>query len=83
VRVAVEGVLDDADLGALGEELIVDYETARLDVAGQVVGNRGEDAHGFVDAGLEVGAGIEGWAETDLEYAGEGGADFGCQALEG
>ena len=56
VGVAVEGVLDDADLGGFGEVLVVDREAARLDVARQVVGDRGEDAHGFVDAGAEVGA---------------------------
>ena len=56
VGVAVEGVLYDADLGGFGEVLVVDREAARLDVARQVVGDRGEDAHGFVDAGAEVGA---------------------------
>jgi len=56
VRVVGERVVDDADLGAFGEELIVDCDAAWLDVAGQVVGDRREDAHGFIDAGPEVGA---------------------------
>lgn len=75
-RVVVDGVVRDADDGALGDAVPVDGDAAREDLAREDAADRGREAHGFVDAGAEVGAGAEGGALDDLFGVGELGADF-------
>jgi len=80
VGVAEESIVDDADVGVFGDEVVVDCDSAWEDVAGQVVGDGRVETHRFLDAGFEVGAGFKGWAVADVGEGAESVADFGCQA---
>ena len=76
VLVVVDGVVRDADDGALGDEVAVDGHAPGLDLAGQDAADRGGQAHGLVDAGAQVVARVEGGALDNVLDVVEGGPDL-------
>jgi hypothetical protein len=72
----VESVVGSADVDTGGEVMSVDGEAARLDLTRLEAPDWGGHAQGFVDAGAEVGAGVQAGAGADLLDVVERGADF-------
>ena len=66
-----------------GNKLVADGHAAREDLAGEEAADGGGHAHGFVDAGAEVGERGKGGSLADFLDVGECGADFLGDAGEG
>lgn len=81
--VVVYGVDGGANVVAGGDVLIVGREATGGDLPPHDAYAGGGHAQGFLDAGPEVGAGMEHGTRFDLGEGGESGADFGCQGLVG
>lgn len=71
----------DTDITTLKDKLPVDHRAAVLDFPPERATSGGRDAEGFLDAGTEVGARVQFWAKADGREGGEGGLDFGREAI--
>ena len=74
--VVVDGVDGDTAVVALGDDLSLDVDAAFGNFTPEGTTDGGRHAHGLVDAGAEVFAGLELLAAADLVSVGEGAADF-------
>ena len=68
------------DDGALGYVFAVDGDSTWQNLARQQAADGRGETHGFVDAGTEVGAGLQGGALVDIFYRRKLGADLGGHA---
>lgn len=58
----------DADDGSLGHVFAVDGDSSGQNFAREQAAYGGGQAHGFVDASTQVGAGLQGGALVDIFY---------------